>query len=325
MSSVFVSHVAEDAAIALEIAFGLEDQGYTTWCYELDSIPGPSHLAQTLEAIGECDAMVLLISSNSVQSHEITTELTRGQDQSKPIIPLLHGITHENLMRQRAEWGERLGSATCLDVGRDIQAAMPRLVRGLEFYGVQPAQAHSAKEERLSSIQREIAVHGGRIHREAPRREQEPSGGGESEPTPAAEPESQSGRLRLFPGGARHLDGVGGLVERLLRTEGLQTQVLKQGDTLVVQGRQPPEQSWKRVLKTTFGLDIAVSVTLSPKNEDLELRTGAGKWMDKAIGGTIGALVFWPAAVTAGYGVYKQHQLFTRIERDVEAFLAGRG
>ena len=30
------------------------------------------------------------------------------------------------------------------------------------------------------------------------------------------------------------------------------------------------------------------------------------------------------AAVTAGYGVYKQKQLFARIERDVGTFLAGK-
>ncbi len=40
MRDVFISHVAEDSAIALEIALGLEEVGFTTWCYELDNVPG---------------------------------------------------------------------------------------------------------------------------------------------------------------------------------------------------------------------------------------------------------------------------------------------
>jgi len=47
VSDVFISHVEEDADSALEIALGLEEAGYTTWCYEGDSIPGPSYLIQT--------------------------------------------------------------------------------------------------------------------------------------------------------------------------------------------------------------------------------------------------------------------------------------
>ncbi len=38
MSEIFISHVEEDADIALEIALGLEEAGYTIWCYEIDSI-----------------------------------------------------------------------------------------------------------------------------------------------------------------------------------------------------------------------------------------------------------------------------------------------
>jgi len=47
VSDVFISHVEEDADIALQITIGLEEAGYTTWCYEADSIPGPSYLIRT--------------------------------------------------------------------------------------------------------------------------------------------------------------------------------------------------------------------------------------------------------------------------------------
>jgi hypothetical protein len=46
MVSVFISHVEEDQALALEIARRLETAGFTTWYYERDSEPGISYLLQ---------------------------------------------------------------------------------------------------------------------------------------------------------------------------------------------------------------------------------------------------------------------------------------
>ncbi|MFC2021478.1 toll/interleukin-1 receptor domain-containing protein [Chloroflexota bacterium] len=51
MSDIFISHVEEDSVVALEIALELEEAGYTTWSYEIDSMPGPSYLVQTGEAV----------------------------------------------------------------------------------------------------------------------------------------------------------------------------------------------------------------------------------------------------------------------------------
>ena len=33
---------------------------------------------------------------------------------------------------------------------------------------------------------------------------------------------------------------------------------------------------------------------------------GAGKWLDKAIAGTVSIFVLWPLAVTAGFGAWEQ-------------------
>jgi hypothetical protein len=41
MRDVFISHADEDATVALDIARALKGAGYTSWCYENDSDPGP--------------------------------------------------------------------------------------------------------------------------------------------------------------------------------------------------------------------------------------------------------------------------------------------
>ena len=56
MNHVFISHVKEDADVAFELALALEEAGYSTWCYELDSIPGPSYLLQTGKAIEQANS-----------------------------------------------------------------------------------------------------------------------------------------------------------------------------------------------------------------------------------------------------------------------------
>jgi len=60
MSQIFISHTEEDAEVALEIALSLEKVGYTTWCYELDSIPGPSYLIETGDAIDKAQSFILI-------------------------------------------------------------------------------------------------------------------------------------------------------------------------------------------------------------------------------------------------------------------------
>ena len=59
MSDVFISHAEADSDIALEIALGLEEAGYGTWCYEIDSIPGASYLIQTGQAVEQSKAVLL--------------------------------------------------------------------------------------------------------------------------------------------------------------------------------------------------------------------------------------------------------------------------
>ena len=94
MSDVFISHVDQDSDIALEIALGLEEVGFTTWCYEFDSVPGPSYLVQTGQAVKQCKSIAVLISPHSLDSHQVTIEIVRAHESGKDFIPILRDITH---------------------------------------------------------------------------------------------------------------------------------------------------------------------------------------------------------------------------------------
>jgi hypothetical protein len=142
MRDVFISHVEEDSADALEIADALEVAGYSTWCYERDSIPGPSYLLQTGAAVEQSRAIVVLISRHSLASRQVTVEVVRGHESEKPFIPVLVGISHVEFTSRQPEWREAMGAATSIMVPREGAAPIvPRIVQGLQALGVEPTGA----------------------------------------------------------------------------------------------------------------------------------------------------------------------------------------
>jgi hypothetical protein len=158
MGSVFISHVEEDHQLAIEIATGLEAAGFETWYYERDSDPGPSYLIQVHHAIEKCVAVVLLISPNSIQSHQMTKEVVCANDLGKPFIPVRSNISHAEFQDRQPEWNIAIGGAASIPVPpTGLSGIMPRLVRGLEVlrsHRAQQAIRHedAVKVEPVSSL-----------------------------------------------------------------------------------------------------------------------------------------------------------------------------
>lgn len=106
-------------------------------------------------------------------------------------------------------------------------------------------------------------------------------------------------------------------VENFLHYEkGLETQSGQTQQGYVVQGRQGSD-GWK----TISGTSMAITVQFVQVGENVNVSIGDSKWSDKVGAGAIGLFVFWPLAVTAGYGAYKQKKLpeeiFSVIEKTI--------
>lgn len=150
MVHVFIAHVEEDAEVALEIALGLEEAGYATWCYEVDSIPGPSYLIQTGQAVEQAKALVLVISPHSLGSRQVTKEVIRAHETGKEFIPVLRDVTHVEFQNRQPEWREALGAASSIRVpGEGVADIIPRIISGLKASGIipgsKPEAAHIAQ------------------------------------------------------------------------------------------------------------------------------------------------------------------------------------
>jgi len=139
MSDVFISHVEEDADIALEITLGLEEAGYTTWCYDVDSIPGPSYLIQTKQAIEQSKAVILVISPHSLCSGQITKEVVRAGESNKEFIPVRRDITHIEFQNRQPEWRQAVGAAASIGIPlQGVTGVLPRIIAGLKSLGIHP-------------------------------------------------------------------------------------------------------------------------------------------------------------------------------------------
>jgi hypothetical protein len=147
-SDIFISYVEEDSSVATQIGDGLEAAGYSTWLYERDSLPGPAYLIQMGEAIDQSQAIVIIISNNSMASNQVTTEVVRAHEGTKPFISLLHGVTQTEFQRGQPLWRQAIGASTSIAIDEcNIPALANRIVRGLDAMGIQPNQTPNEPSE----------------------------------------------------------------------------------------------------------------------------------------------------------------------------------
>jgi len=146
MSHVFIAHVEQDADVALQIALGLEEASYRTWCYEVDSIPGTSYIVRTGEAVEQSQAVVVVISPNSLGSAQVTKEVVRAHESAKHFIPILRDITHAEFQKRQPEWREAIGSATSIRIpGEGVATIVPLVIHGLRALNIHPASKPDSK------------------------------------------------------------------------------------------------------------------------------------------------------------------------------------
>jgi len=156
MSKVYISHVEEDADLALTVAQGLEDAGYSTWYYERDSLPGVSYLIQTGQEIEACSVFLLVVSETSVQSHQVSREVERAHECAKIFLPLLLDMSIDEFHALQPMWRQAVGTRVINQVSStEIDTIVPRILKGFAQLGIEPAgkaDAESLETEKSGRI-----------------------------------------------------------------------------------------------------------------------------------------------------------------------------
>ena len=149
MADVFISHAEEDRETAVALASRIEADGFKTWYYERDSIPGPSYLIQVGREIQACQVLLLIVSPSSLRSQHVTNEVIRAYEHAKAFLPLLRGIAHTDIQEKQPIWRQCLGSAVAVSIdSATLPAALQRVLEGLRLLCVRGTSARNAVSER---------------------------------------------------------------------------------------------------------------------------------------------------------------------------------
>lgn len=134
---VFLSHVEEDADLALGLRSVIEKAGYSCWTYEQDS--GGDFLRAVFEAIHACEVILLVLSRRALQSHNIKREVQQGYLANRPFVPVLIDLTYDELASLAPEITFALGTTVCLQAsGEAPEDLAGRVVREFERLGLAP-------------------------------------------------------------------------------------------------------------------------------------------------------------------------------------------
>jgi len=146
MNHIFISYVEEDSKIALDLAKGVEQAGYKTWYYERDSLPGPTYLSQINQSIEQSQAIILVISPNSLGSNQVNSEVIQAHQCEKPFIPVLYNVSYDEFKRRKPVWHLVLAAATSVTVPQDgTSVIIPKIVMGIKTLNM-PADQNQSKQ-----------------------------------------------------------------------------------------------------------------------------------------------------------------------------------
>jgi hypothetical protein len=149
---IFISYAEEDSATARALAQGLEREGFVTWYYTRDSVPGREHYVQSGEAIERSAACLFLISTAALASGHIKRELGRAVDSGLPLVPLLIGMSDaEYKQRKKDVFRHAFGAATSIRLPESgVVGVVDRVVAGLRGLDITPGPTSRSRSHRTT-------------------------------------------------------------------------------------------------------------------------------------------------------------------------------
>ena len=103
---VFISHSHSDAPVAATISKDLQERGFDVWDPDLNLLPGDNWAAEIARALEESQAMVVVLTPNSVTSSNVKREIEfalGSKNYRNRIIPVVIG-GRERISTQEIPW-----------------------------------------------------------------------------------------------------------------------------------------------------------------------------------------------------------------------------
>lgn len=103
---VFISFAHNDSFLAKKVTSTLEEKGFEVWNAETEILPGDNFAEKISDALKESDAMVVLLSPESLKSNYVQWEINYAlgnKSYKQRVIPVLVG-SEENISSESIPW-----------------------------------------------------------------------------------------------------------------------------------------------------------------------------------------------------------------------------
>ena len=134
---IFISYSTHDASIAFKIVDFLEQNGHTCWIAPRNIRSGLDYTDVINSALEDCSALILVLSSSSVQSQFVKKELTTAISLNKTILPFK--ISQVNL---QGGFMFMLNNVQWIDATSHPECMFHHLLEGLEHKSILTPSTH---------------------------------------------------------------------------------------------------------------------------------------------------------------------------------------
>jgi len=161
--SIFVSYAEKDSDFATRVGSIIRDAGHLPWLYQQEVMPGEEYIEAVSEALHESDATLVILSKISAESQHVRNEVVQALEDRKPIIPLLKGLTHPQLIQNHVVWRTILGARVTFPIPRGgPEAIKDKIIGAIEGgqTGAAPVQGTSRRPLRYLLLVLAVVIAG---------------------------------------------------------------------------------------------------------------------------------------------------------------------
>lgn len=124
---IFISHSSDDGKIAKQVCNKLEERGASVWIAPRDIGPGEEWDEAIIEAIQNCDNVLVLISDSANESQQVKREINLAEGYDSTVIPVLVDGTEPagklKFFMETKQWLETNRQPDSEAIGQILQAA----------------------------------------------------------------------------------------------------------------------------------------------------------------------------------------------------------
>ena len=124
MSNIFISHASSNLHDAIGIKKHLLDLGFTVWMAAEDIQPGVNYAEEITKSISKADAVIVLLSPESIASPHVKREVNLTIDGQKFLIPVLLGVQKDFVSTLPEDWKYWLTVVQIINFKDGITTAM---------------------------------------------------------------------------------------------------------------------------------------------------------------------------------------------------------